>query len=548
MRSNYLKATMKTAVLAVMILLLGASSALAQTAVSLTAMPQHATLPDGQIVPMWGLRCTAGTACTSLHYGTSGYDAQDANTDVWQPPLIIVPSGSGLKITLTNGLPGGVPTSLVIVGQLGGGLGNTASTVASPNHPEQSLTWPVQGVGGDPTNKPPAQGPRVQSFATEVTATPKDLTWDAANLRPGTYLLESGTHPSIQGSMGLYGIVVVTTAPTSGGTGTAYPSQAAAGGVSAIPAVSYSADLPLLLSEIDPAQNRAVDVAVHTAGFDENTPWSGQKGQCGDPTVHSCYPPAVNYTPLYYLINGSAFNRSSAVTAVSSLFSAAPRNATGTVLVRLVNAGLRMHVPSIVGSLTGTGIAGFTLIAEDGNPLPGVPRVQSQLFMAAGKTYDVMINSPSPAGTALPIFDRALGLSANATTRDAGMLAYIGVNPSLPSTGAFSFTAAASADVYNSLISGQTLTVSDPAKGVLANDVNVVGAKVVGAVPAGLTLNSDGTFTYAGAPTNFLYCGNGATSGAACATVTLGAAPIEAGSGITCSQPILFPSNVATTS
>ena len=116
------------------------------------------------------------------------------------------------------------------------------------------------------------------------------------------------------------------------------------------------------------------------------------------------------------------------------------RAATGNVLVRLVNAGLRMHVPSIVGALTnrtttGTGgtttaVSGFTLIAEDGNPLPGVPRVQSEVFMAAGKTYDVMINAPAASTTApaLPIFDRELSLSANAIARDAGMLAYIGIN------------------------------------------------------------------------------------------------------------------------
>ncbi len=86
---------------------------------------------------------------------------------------------------------------------------------------------------------------------------------------------------------------------------------------------------------------------------------------------------------------------------------------TGTVLVRLVNAGLRMHVPSIVGSqtqgFTGAGaaatVSGFTLIAEDGNVIPGVavaatttpaaPRVQTDVFMAAGKTFDVMINAPT---------------------------------------------------------------------------------------------------------------------------------------------------------
>src|SRR5215468_3560750 len=126
MRSNYLKATMKTAVLAVTILLLGVSVALAQTtSVNMTAASQHASLPDGQSVPMWGLTCTASPACTSLHYNTTtgAYDAQ-LGGDAWQPPLIIVPTGNSLTINLTNQLPGAVPTSLVIVGQLGAGLGD----------------------------------------------------------------------------------------------------------------------------------------------------------------------------------------------------------------------------------------------------------------------------------------------------------------------------------------------------------------------------------------------------------------------------------------
>src|SRR5581483_681971 len=105
-----------------------------------------------------------------------------------------------------------------------------------------------------------------------------------------------------------------------------------------------------------------------------------------------------------------------------------PQVTTGNLLVRLVNAGLRMHVPSIVGATTaGTAATpGMTLIAEDGNPVPGAARVQSEVFMAAGKTYDIMINVPTNTTTALPIFDRQLSLSANATARDAGMLAYIG--------------------------------------------------------------------------------------------------------------------------
>jgi len=54
----------------------------------------------------------------------------------------------------------------------------------------------------------------------------------------------------------------------------------------------------------------------------------------------------VNYSPLYYLVNGVAFSKSN---SAASLF---PVATTGNVLVRIVNAGLRMHVPSIVGSMT----------------------------------------------------------------------------------------------------------------------------------------------------------------------------------------------------
>ncbi len=66
----------------------------------------------------------------------------------------------------------------------------------------------------------------------------------------------------------------------------------------------------------------------------------------------ACYPPAVNYTPTYYLINGQSFDKTN---ATNSLFPVSVPTGispvSGNVLVRLVNAGLRMHVPSIVGSL-----------------------------------------------------------------------------------------------------------------------------------------------------------------------------------------------------
>ena len=213
-----------------------------------------------------------------------------------------------------------------------------------------------------------------------------------------------------------------------------------------------------------------------------------------------------------------------------------------------------MHVPSIVGSQTGASVSGFSLIAEDGNPLPGVARVQSEVFMAAGKTYDVKVNVPVAGGSALPVFDRQLSLSGNATARDAGMLAYIGINGSgLPSAPAFT-AAIANSDIYNSLIPCPAtpcaaFTVSDPAKGVIANDVNVSGVQVSAPPTHGaVTLNANGTFTYVPSstgtnPDSFVYMANG--NPAIFATVTLGAATIEAGSGISVNDKS-YTSNVAT--
>jgi hypothetical protein len=542
MRSTYFK-TLKTAILAISVLLLGASVSFAQQQVNLSAGPVTATMPDGSVVPMWGYTCGAAVTGSTATCAASNPNAAGG----WSPVVITVPAGQGLQINLTNSLSftagagtNTVPTSLVIVGQLGGGLGTDRTTTLPPDHSsaQSSSTWFQVGVQAD-QGKPPVQGPRVQSFSTEVAAgATTALTWAAP--RPGTYLLESGTHPSIQGPMGLYGIVVVTTAPVTGTTpaaGLAYPG------------VNYDAEIPLVLSEIDPVQNSAVDAAVRTAGFSETMVWSGQPSGCGNPasaTYHQCYPPAVNYTPLYFLINGVAFDKTknSATTGGPSLFPTLPATgltpSTGSILVRMVNAGLRMHVPSIVGAQTAgaSAINGFQLIAEDGNPLPGLPRVQSEVFMAAGKTYDVKINVPASGTTALPVYDRELSLSGNAIARDAGMLAYISANGAgLPSAPAFA-AAVARTDTYNALVSGQTLTVSDPGKGVIANDTNVYGVKLAGTPTGGtVTLNSNGTFSFAATATSgsFQYCANGTTlgaTGAVCATVNLGASSVA--SAITC--------------
>jgi FtsP/CotA-like multicopper oxidase with cupredoxin domain len=618
MHTNHFKTILKNAA-RVLAILSFATAAHGQQTINLTAAPTTATMPDGTVVPMWGYFCGTATGATA----TCAALNPASTSATWSPVVITVPfAGAGatsLTINLTNNLsfqpptptggsappPNLVPTSIVIVGQVGGGLGVLAqrTTTTSPSHTytQGCPSWfiaanppgtPCNTLTAGVSNSPPVQGNRVQSLAAEVSAvtgTPASCTAPSAgpvtgcgtltwtNLRPGTYLLESGTHQSIQVPMGLIGMLVVTSAPSGAGAlGTAYPGSGT--GTTAIPAVQYNAEVPLEFSEIDPVQNMAVKTAVNTAGFSETRVWSGlptsPQGEpgCGNPAstnYNTCYPPVVNYTPLYYLINGVAFNKTN---ASASLFAATAgvggtTGITGTVLARLVNAGVRMHVPSIVGSqtagFTGAGVAatspvaGFSLIAEDGNPVPGVqvvgaatapaaPRVQTDVFMAAGKTFDVMVNAPAAGSTApaLAIYDRELSLSGNSSVRDAGMVAYIGVNGAAPPVVAGNGSPpVARADIYNTLAAGQVFSVSDPSKGLIANDTNVYGVTLF-ALPTNGTLTcnarpqnptpgicANGTFTWT--PTGnatsdtFSYCANGSVTGGVCssgitATVTLG--------------------------
>src|SRR6266513_1398921 len=181
MRSNNYKSVLKHAGLAASVLLLASGAAFAQQQVNLTAAPATATMPDGSAVPMWGYSCgtlaSGSTAtCTALNKAVAAAALTTTPlVGVWSPVVITVPTGQTLTINLTNSLSflngNTVPTSLVIVGQLGGGLGNLAqrTTTPSPDHSNAQLTtWPV----ADPSTKgtPPAQGPRVQSFSTEVPA------------------------------------------------------------------------------------------------------------------------------------------------------------------------------------------------------------------------------------------------------------------------------------------------------------------------------------------------------------------------------------------
>jgi hypothetical protein len=560
MRSNYCKAILKNVALAVTILILSAGISFAQTA-SLTATRQTTTLPDGNTVAMWGWVCGAAGAPATC----SGMNGLAQTTTAWQPPLITVPLAAGattgtLTITLTNNLP--VETSLTIVGQLGGGLG-TPVREGGPRtdgaHQEQTeATWTTNIPA---TFIPPSQGARARSFAPEAAPNTGTQTYTWSALKPGTYLIETGTYPSIQGPMGLYGVLIVYTPGTAGatafGAGTAYSGTAATAAAPTGTAytIKYDASVPLLLSEIDPAQNAAVEQFLETsASCPTAMPGTGTCSgtisttsatakwtpACG--TAHTCYPAAVNYTPMYYMINGQAFDKT---TMASSAAPIAATAATGNVLLRFVNAGSRMHVPVVNG-------LSMSLIAEDGNVLPDVAigasktpatlkaRVQGEVFLPAGKVYDVVVNpaSNATANTAptaftpsnYVVFDRELSLSTNGA-RDGGMQTILQIAGGVATPGA-------SARVHTSnyfCVPGVDLLVSDPGKGVVGNGVNIYGVRLTGNPPnntltpfggGSLTLNPDGTFLYAQPASNstcggtFNFYANGSTALAGSATIS----------------------------
>src|SRR5216684_2497739 len=186
MRMNNFKAILKAALRVACILPFAAVVAFGQQTVNLTAAPTTTTMPDGTTVPMWGYFCgTAATTniapvatCAALNPASVSTVATVPST--WSPVVITVPSGQALTISLTNSLSftagtgtNTVPTSIMIVGQVGGGLGILAqrTTTLSPDHSTLSsstVTWPI--AGSAPGFNPPTQLPRVQSFGTEVAA------------------------------------------------------------------------------------------------------------------------------------------------------------------------------------------------------------------------------------------------------------------------------------------------------------------------------------------------------------------------------------------
>ncbi|MBE0598906.1 MAG: hypothetical protein IH614_16745, partial [Desulfuromonadales bacterium] len=293
----------------------------------------NVTMPDNVSVPMWKMRLASDPPGTPL-------------------PVISAVAGDTLTIHLTNTLSA-EPVSLVINGQ--------RPTSMTP-------TW-TDGSTGPRVDL----SQRVRSFTHEAApynidaATAGTATYEWTNLKAGTYLLTSGTHPAVQVPMGLYAALKVDAA-----AGQAYG-----------PSTAYAGEAVLLFSEVDPDLNHAV--ANGTYGTEVFTTALAMKS-----------------APRYFLINGAPYSSAAGVLPV-----AGPGQKT---VLRFLNAGNHSRVPVIQNEY-------LTLIADDGNPLAR-PSQSYSLDLAAGKTLDAMIQ-PTTGGV-LAIHERTGGLAGG------GMLAYLG--------------------------------------------------------------------------------------------------------------------------
>jgi hypothetical protein len=346
------------------------------------------SMPDGTVSAPTGIPAVTCPAGTIKMWLPADSIAVPPETGLLAPGdfVITADEGDSLTINLSNELA--IPVSLVIPGQV---LSNNTGPVwfADIANPYTSAiatgSRPAPATPLDPED--PAYKYRVRSFSHEAPSggpgtpgTATAYTWNS--LRPGTYLILSGTHPSLQVQMGIYGVLIVRAAGGSPYTGIAAPDQ----------------EVMLLFSEIDPAiHNSANDAAMVLP----------------TPTI-----PSTNiYQPKYFLINGKSFPATDTI----------PIGDPGsTTLLRFANAGLDTYVPLLQDQ-------SMQVIAEDAYLKPANLRFNRySVDLHAGKTFDALLTNPAAAGY-IPLYDRRLYLS-NAAQAPGGMLTYLEVGGPGPNT------------------------------------------------------------------------------------------------------------------
>jgi FtsP/CotA-like multicopper oxidase with cupredoxin domain len=154
--------------------------------------------------------------------------------------------------------------------------------------------------------------------------------------------------------------------------------------------ITYNVEQLLLYSEIDPELHMAVD-----------------GGTYGTPPMTS----TMYYMPRYFLVNGDPYPAGTPTLAAGVV--------GNRVLCRFLNAGIKSHVPNLLGMY-------MSVVAEDGSVYLYPPSRYS-LFLAAGQTRDAILTA-STAGT-YGLYDRMLNLSNAGSATAGGMMSLLVVSP-----------------------------------------------------------------------------------------------------------------------
>jgi uncharacterized repeat protein (TIGR01451 family) len=387
--------------------------------VTLCATPYLQNLPGPNnttvAVPMWGYSLGACGAAAPSSPG---------------PVLVVPPGDSTLTVTLQNNLT--VPTSLVLAGQRlpDGGAPVRAADVVGPACAEPSTDTAC----------------RVRSFTAE---TPPGGTgvYTFSNLRPGSYLYQSGTHQQVQVQMGLFGLMA-----QDGQAVGATQRQ-----LTRSPASLFDADVPVVLSEIDPDQHARIQATLGSTVLATQQGWQANKNS------------TLDYAPRYFLVNGKPYDAAGATDLPVSTFSG------GYVALRLANAGLRSR--SLV-----LNNGHWQLLTEDGGDYPA-PREQYTVLLPAGKTTDARLFMTSVPGR-LAFFDRRGGTDNANGDALGGQVAQVVVSSGGTAPTNVADLAITKTDGQTSVFVGDAVTYTIV---VTNNGPNAVaGAAVTDVVPANL--------------------------------------------------------------
>lgn len=319
--------------------------------IDLALNPAATVMPDGTAgVRMWGYRVCAGTV-TDIVCNNSGAPLTSPGA-----ALVVPPNDNTLQVTLYNQLRL-VPTSFVVHGlntAMAPVFADAVGTVCTPS----TTALPPTAT---PADEAARRACRLRSFTTEAAPPPQTGVSPPAiytynNVRPGTYLYQSGTLPQIQVQMGLYGMM----SKDAGTAGTVYPG------------VTYDAQTRMIFSEVDAAMHASIYSGTLTGS-------------------------TLDYNPRHFRTH--IYDPLSNLPVQVNASSAAQFMGGPTHLIRMANAGLQTRVPALNN---GT----WALLGEDAQPYP-YAREQHTALLPAAKTSEAFLNAARP----LTMFDRRMAFA-----------------------------------------------------------------------------------------------------------------------------------------